>query len=31
MDTRNVEISFEQARNWYKGSNEELRRCVVIL
>lgn len=29
MNTRNVEISFEQARNWYKSSNKELRSLVL--
>lgn len=29
MDTRNVKISFEQARNWYKSSNEELKSLAL--
>lgn len=29
MDTRNIEISFIQARNWYRDSNEELRSLAL--
>lgn len=29
MEKRNLQISFEQAKNWYNGTNEELKQLAL--